>query len=166
MNLIFNLAKPEELEEIFEHFKKVICHMQASGLDQWDHLYPDFETIPDDIRKQELYLARIQEQIAVVFVMNQEMDEAYENGAWKFPKENAFVIHRLSIHPQFQKMGLGSNTMKMVEEMARRQGAESIRLDAFSQNQAALHLYRSLGFWETGYTQWRKGTFLLFEKGI
>lgn len=143
MNLIFNLAKPEELEEIFEHFKKVICHMQASGLDQWDHLYPDFETIQDDIRKQELYLARIQEQIAVVF-----------------------VIHRLSIHPQFQKMGLGSNTMKMVEEMARRQGAESIRLDAFSQNQAALHLYRSLGFWETGYTQWRKGTFLLFEKGI
>ena len=111
MNLNFQLALPKELEEVFSHFQKVIFHMQSSGLDQWDQVYPDLETLREDIQKNDLYLARIKEQIAVVFVLNQEMD-------------------------------------------------------AFSKNQAAMKLYQSLGFWETGYAHWRKGTFILLEKDI
>ena len=57
MNLNFQLALPKELEEVFSHFQKVIFHMQSSGLDQWDQVYPDLETLKEDIRKNDLYLA-------------------------------------------------------------------------------------------------------------
>lgn len=166
MNLNFQLALPKELEEVFSHFQKVILHMQSSGLDQWDHVYPDLETLKEDIQKNDLYLARIKEQIAVVFVLNQEMDAEYEDGKWRLPKETAYALHRLCIDPQYQKQGLGKETMKAVMNLARSFGATSLRLDAFSKNQAAMKLYQSLGFWETGYAHWRKGTFILLEKDI
>jgi ribosomal protein S18 acetylase RimI-like enzyme len=43
---------------------------------------------------------------------------------------------------------------------------DTVRLDAFSHNPAALKLYRRLNYCEVGFVDFRKGRFILFEKKL
>jgi hypothetical protein len=56
--------------------------------------------------------------------------------------------------------------MIMIEELLRKEGIQSIRLDAFSLNPYALKMYGALGYQKVGETNWRKGLFYLLEKKL
>ncbi len=113
-----------------------------------------------------MYLGEIDDQIASVFVLNQDCDEEYKNGNWQYTGCSYYVVHRLCVNPVFQGKGVGSGTMLMIEKLLREKGIETIRLDAFSLNPAALRMYEKLGYKKVGEVIWRKGLFYLFEKKI
>jgi ribosomal protein S18 acetylase RimI-like enzyme len=56
--------------------------------------------------------------------------------------------------------------MKYAEDTLRSEGIEAVRLDAFSQNPAALRLYEKRGYEKVGEVTFRKGRFYLFEKKL
>ena len=56
--------------------------------------------------------------------------------------------------------------MLKIEKLLRDRGIETIRLDAYSLNPAALRMYDKLGYKKVGKAVWRKGLFYLFEKKI
>lgn len=66
--------------------------------------------------------------------------------------------------PLIQNKGIGTKTIKYIETKLRSDGAAAIRLDAFTENQAALSMYGKLGYNTVGYADWRKGRFHLMEK--
>ena len=74
------------------------------------------------------------------------------------------IVHRLCVNPQYQNIGIGTKTMMKIEDMVKKMGVNSIRLDAFTENPQALRLYEKLGYTTTGYADWRKGRFALMEK--
>jgi [ribosomal protein S18]-alanine N-acetyltransferase len=55
-------------------------------------------------------------------------------------------VYNLAVHPSLRGVGLGRWLMEMVLERGRRQGAQAALLEVRRGNQAARHLYESLGF--------------------
>jgi len=57
-------------------------------------------------------------------------------------------IYTLDVHPDYRKKGIGSMLIFDLEKMLQAEGAKRIRLEAASNNPAALALYRKAGYSE------------------
>ncbi|GAA0735284.1 GNAT family N-acetyltransferase [Clostridium oceanicum] len=166
IKLEFRLAEREDLDNIFDMFKDAINEMKKNGIDQWDNIYPDRNILEDDIAKKELYIGVSEDAVLSAYVLNQECDEQYANGTWKYPNSTYYVIDRLCVNPKFQNKGIGTSTMEHIENEVGKMGIDTIRLDAFTLNPHAVKLYEKSGFSKVGFTNWRKGKFHLMEKKI
>lgn len=164
MQIDYRIACLEDLPEICGLVQAATDNMIQQNIFQWDELYPKEEILREDICKKQLYIGVIDEQIAVIYVLNQEYDAEYKNGKWKYGDKEFCVIHRLCVNPFFQNKGVGRSTLQHIEKEVLMKGVHAIRLDAFTENPYALRLYRSLGYSEVGYVHWRKGRFCLMEK--
>jgi ribosomal protein S18 acetylase RimI-like enzyme len=160
------LAKTDDLDSIVKIFKSAIENMIKNDILQWDELYPNEDILTDDIRKNQMYKIVFDNDIVSAFVLNKEHDEEYANGTWEYDENSFMVLHRLCVNTEYQNKGFGTRTMKCIEEHLKNTGIESIRLDTFSKNQAALKLYEKLGYKKTGEANWRKGLFYLLEKKL
>lgn len=162
----FRLGTEKDLPEIIELFEGAKQLMISQGILQWDEIYPTQEDYSADIMNQQLYIGEMDNKIVSTFVINKEADPQYENGRWNYKGDNWYIIHRLCVNANVQNQGIGTTTLKYIEELVRDKRAEAIRLDAFTQNPFCLSMYRKLGYLEVGFAQWRKGKFHLMEKEI
>ena len=159
-------ADISQLDEIFSVYSNAIIAMEKDNIPQWDEIYPDKTILEEDISKNQMYIGKIDNEIAVCFVLSEECDEEYKNGKWQYPDAKFNVIHRLCVNPTFQNRGIATETMKYIEELSESQGYEVIRLDCFTLNPYSQKLYNKTGYTVTGYADWRKGRFELREKKI
>jgi ribosomal protein S18 acetylase RimI-like enzyme len=159
-------ADISQLDEIFSVYSNAIIAMEKDNIPQWDEIYPDKTILEEDISKNQMYIGKIDTEIAVCFVLSEECDEEYKNGKWQYPDAKFNVIHRLCVNPQFQNRGIATETMKYIEELSKSQGYDVIRLDCFTLNPYSQKLYNKTGYSVTGYADWRKGRFELREKKI
>lgn len=160
----FRKAAENDIEEICGLVKNAIAVMEENGIHQWDEVYPAKEDFLRDLDEGNLFAGLIDDQIAVVFVLNKCQDDAYFSADWSYNGDNFCVIHRLCVNPEFQNQGIAGKTLKYIEEKLIQNGAEEIRLDVFTENPFALRLYEKAGFKKTGTADWRKGRFVLMEK--
>ena len=164
--MFYKLAEEREIESIFRIVSSAIIEMEKNGIFQWDSRYPAKEDFRDDIHKKTLFVGILDQHISVVFTINKECDEQYQNGAWKYLNTEYRIIHRLCVDPKYQNMGIAKETLDQIENELRQVGVESIRLDVFYNNPFALSLYRNRGYKEVGTAEWRKGKFYLMEKHL
>lgn len=164
MNIKYRLGTNEDLTEICDIYKSAIKLMNSQEIYQWDEIYPNEDILKRDIDKKELFVGILSGKIAVIYVLNKDCDEEYNNGNWKNRNASYFIVHRLCVNPVFQNCGLGKETMKHIESNLKKNGIESIRLDAFINNPYALKLYKRMGYSVVGCADWRKGRFYLMEK--
>jgi len=158
------LATLNDLKEICGIVSNAIQTMESCRIFQWDAHYPNEDTLRDDILKRQMFITHIDSQIASFFVLNKEYDAQYENGNWKYTGSAFAIVHRLCVNPQFQNRRIGTRTMMTLENMLKQEKTEAIRLDVFSENPYALHMYKELDYVYAGEAQWRKGLFYLYEK--
>lgn len=158
-------AKRKDTAAVTTLYAAAVAKMQAQGLDQWDDLYPGEALLGQDIQKGEMFLLVEDNAVAAAVVVNGKQDKEYESGRWAGAAP-ALVVHRLCVHPQYQKAGKAATLMRWVEKYAKAKGYASIRLDAFTKNAASLALYQKLGYREAGKVTFRKGVCILFEKGL
>ena len=159
-------AELEDLNIIIDIFKSAINAMNGNNILQWDEIYPDNTILEQDILKKQMYVGIKEDIIVSVVVVNNEFDEQYKNGNWKYDNERFAVIHRLCVNLIYQNQKTGKNTIIMIEDLLQKEGIQSIRLDAFSLNPYALKMYETLGYQKVGETNWRKGLFYLLEKKL
>ena len=157
-------ASLDNIEKIFTFVQKAINKMIEQGIFQWDEIYPTKDDFANDARKNQLYIAEVDGQIAVCFTLNQECDEEYKNGNWKYNGPDFLVIHRLCVNPDFQNKGIGSKVCQEIEKLAAERGMKALKLDCFTQNPYSQKMYTKLGYSEVGFADWRKGRFILMEK--
>ena len=159
-------AGPEDLKNIMSLVQTIIKDMQNNGSDQWDALYPDIQTITDDLGKKSLYLLRDQKKCPAMVVLNEEQDKEYKTVNWSVVNGPVLVIHRLCVNPEWRGKGLANRLMDFAEEFAVKHGYKSIRLDAYSVNPAAVGLYIKRGYRKVGHVFFprRKYPFYCFEK--
>lgn len=162
----YRKAVPGDMEAIERLVHLAIETMEQRSIFQWDDLYPTKEDFQEDMDHGHLYVGLSDEDIAVVYALNQSCDPEYENGDWQFETEPFYVIHRLCVNPDFQNKGIAKATLRHIERQVAEMGVHVIRLDVFSQNPFAIRLYQSSGYAETGYADWRKGRFILMEKSF
>lgn len=163
MTVEYRKAASGDIKEIMSIVRNAMDGMTRHGIFQWDDLYPAKEDFQKDIEQGQLYVGTADGRIAVVYALNQECAEEYENGDWKYDGP-FYVVHRLCVNPDFQNKGIAKRTLLHIETQLQSQGVSVIRLDVFQNNPFAVRLYDSLGYEKVGHADWRMGRFLLMEK--
>ncbi|SNX53904.1 GNAT family N-acetyltransferase [Thermoanaerobacterium sp. RBIITD] len=143
-----------------------IIDMEAKGIYQWDSIYPNDEVINNDLSNETLYVYEDGGIIKGIIVLNEYQDKEYEDMKWEFNSGKHLIIHRLCIDPKYQGQGIARLLVDYAEQQGKALGYESIRLDAFVNNERACNLYKKLGYKAVGIVEFRKGKFYCFEKGL
>jgi ribosomal protein S18 acetylase RimI-like enzyme len=159
------LARLEELDSVYRLVQEAIRHMDEHGIPQWDDIYPSKAILNTDVEKQQMHLIEVEGRVAGLIVINEDQSPEYAGVAWKH-SGRVLVVHRLTIHPDYQRGKLATCLMDFAEEMAAIEGYDCIRLDAFTRNPAAFALYENRGYRKAGIVRFRKGEFFCYEKRI
>ena len=164
MKICYRKAAATDLSDVMRLIRAAVAEMTRAGIDQWDEIYPSEADLAADIAAEQMYCGSDGSRIAVIYVLNQACDPAYQNADWMYTGGQFFVLHRFCVDPAYQHRGLAQQTLQHLEDALKRQGCMAIRLDVFTENPAALRLYERNGYRQTGTADWRKGRFLLMEK--
>ncbi|GGG13152.1 N-acetyltransferase [Dokdonia pacifica] len=143
-------AKISEIPEILSLTKACAAFMISKGIYQWNEHYPSKEAFERDIDRNELYVLKIENQIIGTIVISTYMDDEYTAIDWLSPNTNNLYIHRLAVHPSFQKKGYAVQLMDHAEAFAKANNVASIRLDTFSQNSRNQKFYEQRGYKRLG----------------
>ncbi|TRZ46473.1 GNAT family N-acetyltransferase [Robertkochia solimangrovi] len=140
------IALTKEIDRLLEIARACDRHMRTKGIIQWTDNYPSKEAFLKDIEREELYVLEDNNIIIGCVVISKLKDEFYNEIEWLTPDKNNYYIHRLAVHPDFQKMGHAQRMMSFAESLARENDAASVRLDTFSKNQGNMRFYEQRGY--------------------
>jgi len=154
----------EHATGVLSIIEKATAVMQRQGVDQWDDIYPNIEIISQDLQAATGFGYFESSSLAGYIVINEISSPEYDQIKWMQNDKPFLVIHRLCVDPDFQNRGIGKNLIGFAEHLANIKNYDSIRLDAFSKNPISLKLYDQLGYRRVGAVEFRKGTFVCFEK--
>lgn len=138
------IATHSMLEEINNIYLKCRELLFENEILQWDDQYPNKEYFQQCIESNTLYVLIKNTEILGHVVLDEWQPEEWDYISWEGSKP--IMIHSLMINPLIQGKGLGTEFVKLCEQIADEKGYDSIRLDAFSGNETAIHLYRKLGY--------------------
>ncbi|MBT2497515.1 GNAT family N-acetyltransferase [Agromyces sp. ISL-38] len=77
---------------------------------------------------------------------------------WIGPSSDAsnWWVWDIRVHDAFRRRGIGRAAMQLAEDVARSQGATSIRLNVFADNEGAIRLYDELGYETTAISKQKR----------
>ena len=136
---------------------------------QWNEKYPSKKIFQKDIESNSLYLARINQEIVGCIMLSENKDDVYKDIKWLSEDNINLYIHRLAVHPLFQKRGIARKMMDFAEDYAKSNNYESVRLDTFSKNKRNNIFYENRGYIRLGYVYFPEQSrfpFYCFEKLI
>ncbi len=161
-------ATISQLDNIFQIFKDCRVKMESEGIFQWTEHYPAIEIIANDIRDGYLYCLNKSEETVGVINISDIQEQEYKSVHWQNNDGKILVIHRLAVHPKFQKQGFAKKLMDFAEDYAVRNHYSSVRLDAFSGNDIVLRFYENSGYQKRGavFFPGRELPFYCYEKQL
>lgn len=139
-----------DIDPLMEITKACAEHMIANGIHQWNEHYPSKETFINDLKRKELYVVEINNDPIGCIVISTHKDDEYIPIKWLTPDDKNYYIHRVAIHPDHQGKGYAQQLMSFAEDLARKNGFNSIRLDTFSQNKRNQNFYELRGYTRLG----------------
>ncbi len=119
MTMILRKAKSTDKQRISELRPEVYKYMQSVGYTQWNEDYPSEVVLFDDIDKGHMYVAIVDELIAAYVTVDKEMPLDYKNIPFMFDEPRA-CVHRLSLNPEYTRMGIATELMNYVQEECRK----------------------------------------------
>ena len=164
MELTFRPGRMADLAEICALVQAAIAEMERHGIHQWDARYPDETVLRGDLAAQTMTVGLCGGRIAVIYAVSEECDPAYRTGRWLRPETPWRVLHRLCVHPDFQRRGIARQAVLHAEQALVRCGIGALRMDVFAENPYALRLYGALGYRKAAEVRFRMGRFYLMEK--
>ncbi|MEK9756414.1 MAG: GNAT family N-acetyltransferase [Bacteroidota bacterium] len=148
--LEIQLAKISELEIVEEIARACAKDMIKKNIFQWNEYYPSKNVFKNDIENQDLYVGSINSKVISCIMFSSFKDEVYKDVKWLKSDSKNLYIHRLAVHPAFQKKGFASKMMNFAENYAKINNFNSIRLDTFSQNPRNNKFYKSRNYIKLG----------------
>lgn len=155
---------PSSLSDAFSIIESVIAKMNAEKIFQWDEIYPGRDIIEKDIADGHAFGFFHSAELRGYTVLNEDYSPEYDSLKWEDRKGKSLIVHRLSIKADCQGQGIAKELMVFAEKYAKDNSYSSIKLDAFTDNKAALSLYEKLGYTKIGMVKFRKGKFNCYEK--
>lgn len=162
-------AKMTDYEEIMSLYLAATRAMNEKGIEQWfEGFYPPADQLRTDLLFGTCFAMKDETgKIVAVVTLDDEVMGDYHLLQWQFADEAPLIVHRLAVLPSVQGQGIAKKMMAFAETFALENGFETIRLDAYLGNPAALHLYESLGYTRAEGTiryEQRPQPFVGFEK--
>ena len=144
------LANLGDLDRVKEIAEACAEKMIEDNIYQWNENYPSKEIFREDINNNALFVAKINSEIVGCIMLSSCKDDVYKNVKWISEDNNNLYIHRLAVHPSFQKKGIARKMMDYAEAFAKSKNLKSIRLDTFSKNQRNNKFYKLRGYIKLG----------------
>lgn len=139
-------AKSDDKLKVLELVHACIKDMNEHGMDQWNEIYPKDEIFASDIEKGSMFAVKNKEQIVGIIVLSQEQDKEYEAIQWTDTAGRFLLVHRMAVHPKWQRQGIATRLMDFAEAYGRENGFTSIRIDTYSQNPRTLRFFEKRGY--------------------
>jgi len=156
----------EDLPSIMALIKDVVVHMNSIGIDQWHAGYPNETVLGKDLDSHTLFTGWLDQKLMAINVINQVYDKEYNALDWLTPQGKSLYVHRLAVHPDFQKKGYAQQFMDFAEEKAKKEGFLSVRLDTYTGNPRNVKFYLNREYQPIGEVSlpYRPDPFICFEK--
>ena len=142
------LATLNELDRVKEIAEACAKNMIDNNIFQWNDKYPSREIFKEDIKNKSLYVSKINQEVVGCIMFSSRKDDVYKTVNWITKDEYNLYIHRLAVHPIFQKRGIARKMMDFAEDFAKSNNYISIRLDTFSQNPRNNKFYKLRGYYK------------------
>lgn len=146
--MVFRKAEEADVINIMNIIKDAQNYFRDNGIDQWQNNYPNADTIYNDISNSNGYVLVENEKIvgtvAVVFTGEKTYDTIY-NGMW-LSNEKYAAIHRIAINSALKGRGLSAVIINNVEDMCKKRGIKSIKVDTHRDNSSMQSLLKKNGF--------------------
>ena len=162
------LSTTEDIPKILRSYIESTRLMINQGIDQWSYNYPNIHNIEKDIKAEISYVIESDNEVGVI-VLDENEDSQYAQLKWPYKAIKPLVIHRLAVHPALQGKGVGKALCLYAEKLAIQNANDTIRLDAYSTNNASNQLYLRLGYEKAdGFCFFHHNSrpFICFEKKI
>ncbi len=125
--------------------------MVESGLKQWIGNYPDYDNFYQDFQKNGLFVFLHNNQIVASMSLLEENDPPYLVLKWE--SNNALVIHRILVDPDYQKQGIGKKLVSYASEYGKSKLYTAIKIDTHPDNIKMQSMLKSLNFIYRGYLE-------------
>ncbi len=150
MNLTIKQARESDLERVCELFLQIDANPQCFEFPPlWKlGVYPTKEYLKDAIRKTELYIGTIGNELISSMILNQKTSDGYDKVSWPTDAENQdiLVIHLLALCPNHIGKGYAQAMVRFAFEKAKEMKCKVIRLDILAKNTPSAKLYEKMGF--------------------
>lgn len=143
-------ATIEDLNGIDKLYTNCIQSLNKKGIFQWDDRYPNIETYKNSINNKSQYIIMDDDELVGAVILNEIQAEEWDKVSWNYKDEKALIIHALAINTAHQGKGYGQRVLELCHTYGIDNGYKVIRLDAFSENPAAINLYEKNGYKKTG----------------
>ena len=160
-------AHPSELPVIWDIIQYAIEQRRLDGSQQWQDGYPNEATIRTDIDTGNGYVVTDGDEILVYGAILFGKEPAYEaiEGKWLSTGEYV-VVHRLAASRSAKGKGIATAFFGMLEELSRKHGVYSIKVDTNFDNSPMLHIFDKLGYTYCGEVYFRGAARRAYEKLI
>lgn len=160
-------ATMEDVNSIMEIVQGVIVEMHSYNNFQWDENYPLIKDFAGDIKKGDLFVAIREEKIAGFICINRDQPIEYEGLKWSLSEE-ALVIHRMAVSPDYRNAGVGFELVMFAEELARKKSIRYLKTDTYSLNINAQGLFQKIAYSFVGEMSFlsKEKPFYCYEKTI
>ena len=138
-----NLLDLDVVKNIAERCAK---KMIDDNIFQWNENYPSKDIFKKDVLNKSLYVIEIENLVRGCIVLSEKKDLVYNDISWLTKDFKNLYIHRLAVHPDYQKIGLAKSMMEYAENFAKKNNYVSIRLDTFSKNLRNIKFYEIRGY--------------------
>lgn len=139
-------AGPDDLDAACAVIGDCRCALEARGLPQWTAEYPSRAFFEEALGAGNLFVLSDEEGISGVAVLDGSEPPGWSAAAWEHRDSPFLVIHAFAVAPGKQGSGYGNSLLAFCEDVARKRGCESIRIDAFSENAGALRFWERHGY--------------------
>ncbi|RAP53051.1 MAG: hypothetical protein BZ138_01905 [Methanosphaera sp. rholeuAM270] len=166
-------ANITEISDVITHYKTVIEQIKDYDFTPgWEFgIHPTEEHIKKAIESGELYIVRIDSEIAGSLIIDNNSLEANDKIDWTYDltDEETYFIHLVAVNQDYRNRGIAKRMLSYADELAKRNSIKSIRLCLNKTNSNIEGLYLKAGFEYMGtvdvYIQKRGNiTFKLYEK--
>ncbi|MFJ4633046.1 GNAT family N-acetyltransferase [Streptomyces sp. NPDC088847] len=143
--MIITLAEEADLPRLLKFRTDSAEWLARKGLDQWSKPFPAAHILAS-IRASEVFL--VKENLASDAAATVTLDRDADSRLW-LPEEraqSALYVHKLTVDRKYAGTGLGSRILDWAGDQAFRQGAQWLRLDAWTTNPQLHAYYEEQGF--------------------
>lgn len=138
-------ANIADLDSIMAILKKIIKEMHSYGNFQWDENYPKAKDFAADIEEGNLFVSIRENKVIGFICINRDQPKEYQALNWS-STEDAFVIHRMGVSPDYRQAGIGTELVLFADEFAKSNGVAYLKTDTYSLNTMAQRLYLKCGY--------------------
>ena len=160
-------AVVEDIPQIKKITEACAQHMIDQGIYQWNKNYPSLEVLTKDVKANNVYVYLVEQKIVGTVMFSMEMDDFYHEIDWLTQDAKQLYVHRLAVHPHYQKQGIARALMDFGEALAKEKKCLSIRLDTFSKNPRNNRFYQARQYQQVGqvfFSQKSEHPFYCYEK--